>query len=214
MKLLKLSLLSLCLLLTSLHFSCGLSERECGECKSFCSDYSFVKNGKWTGCYMRHFCPTEEPDVRLCTNLKADPNNCGKCGNVCAKGLLCLQGSCQKKRKIKGEGHYETLEECQKECAISENVKCCPMNDTDFKYACADLQTDVKHCGKCSNSCQFESGLLIMNGIDHLSCFSGTCACPEYSHQHVKLSSVPGGPRCLPPKSPSYCRKCNECPSP
>src|SRR5436190_2397482 len=31
----------------------------------------------------------------MCADTKTDANNCGKCGNACPPGAMCVQGSCQ-----------------------------------------------------------------------------------------------------------------------
>lgn len=58
-----------------------------------------------------------------CTNLRTDPNNCGKCGQRCTGGTVCKSGAC------------------------------CPPSMTNCGGLCADLFNDNKHCGKCGQGC-------------------------------------------------------------
>ncbi len=61
----------------------------------------------------------------VCTNLQADPNNCGACGTSC-NGLFCSLG------------------QCSSECAPGL---------TACGQSCENLQTSFQNCGACGNTC-------------------------------------------------------------
>lgn len=61
----------------------------------------------------------------VCTNLQADPNNCGACGTSC-NGLFCSLG------------------QCSSECAPGL---------TACGQACENLLTSSQNCGACGNTC-------------------------------------------------------------
>jgi hypothetical protein len=85
-----------------------------------------------------------------CTDLKTDPQNCGKCGKTCAMGAQCVQGSCQ--------------------CAMGQSI---------CGNGCVDLKSDLANCGKCGTVCGGGDGGSIMGG-GMWSCVNGACAivCP------------------------------------
>ena len=60
----------------------------------------------------------------VCSNLPADPQNCGACGNVCAGGTECINGACA-----------------------------CPGTETVCGGVCTDTSVDSANCGTCSNAC-------------------------------------------------------------
>jgi hypothetical protein len=62
-----------------------------------------------------------------CVDLLTDPNNCGKCGDVCpADKKFCSSGTC---------------------------VAACPGGTASCGSSCIDTQNDPKHCGNCTNAC-------------------------------------------------------------
>jgi hypothetical protein len=66
-----------------------------------------------------------------CTDLTADPNNCGKCGHHCEAGDSGGEASC-----VNGQ------------CGIK-----CPDDFTLCSGKCVDLKTDLKNCGACDRPC-------------------------------------------------------------
>ncbi|MBK6533672.1 MAG: hypothetical protein IPF99_30025 [Deltaproteobacteria bacterium] len=59
-----------------------------------------------------------------CRDLQTDPAHCGACGNACATGLVCANGTCQ-----------------------------CPTGSITCNGACVNPQTDRNHCGACGMTC-------------------------------------------------------------
>lgn len=84
-------------------------------------------------------CPSNIP---RCVNGLTDPMNCGigaeACGHACLLGADCVDGTCT-----------------------------CPAGQTPCALECADLQTDVEHCGACDAPCTWEQ-----------TCVGGSCTCP------------------------------------
>lgn len=87
----------------------------------------------------------------MCADTKTDANHCGKCGNACPAGAMCVQGSCQ--------------------CAMMQSI---------CNKACVDLKTDVGNCGKCGTACGGGDAGMIMGG-GMWACVMGACQiqCPS-----------------------------------
>jgi hypothetical protein len=60
----------------------------------------------------------------VCTNVKGDPNNCGRCGLRCAKNGTCVDGRCK---------------------CISPLIDC--------NGVCLDVRSDPNNCGTCGHAC-------------------------------------------------------------
>jgi hypothetical protein len=72
-----------------------------------------------------------------CTNTNTDSNNCGKCGNVCTAGQICVNGTCQCpsgtalcggtcKSTTCGHGQFFNYSTCSCQCQTVCNGQCCP----------------------------------------------------------------------------------------
>jgi hypothetical protein len=100
------------------------------------------------------FCPLQGFDnVGTCTDLTADPMNCGACGVTCYTGGMCMGGQCT--------------------CAIGQSL--CPFPGGAF---CFDLQTNTNNCGTCGNSCAHgtcSGGVCLTCGPGFVSCGNNTC---------------------------------------
>jgi Putative metal-binding motif len=96
-----------------------------------------------------------------------DPNNCGKCGNVCAyknATALCVADNCQ---MGKCDPFFYDVDKdlnngCEYACLSSTNgVRACDHHDNDCDGKPDDtewnLETDPKNCGVCGNDCSFSN---------------------------------------------------------
>ncbi len=82
-----------------------------------------------------------------CTDLKSDESACGSCGNICAPGYTCINGTCV---CLAGKASNETC------LCTTGNILC---NGT-----CIDKAFDDNNCGKCGNAC-----------VSGSFCSEGTC---------------------------------------
>jgi len=77
-----------------------------------------------------------------CIDLETDPRNCGACGNACAAGQGCNQGSCAASC-FQGNSVGSN---CGGDCSGCPGTVACG----NF---CADTQTDPGNCGVCGVAC-------------------------------------------------------------
>jgi hypothetical protein len=109
----------------------------------------------------------------MCTDVTADPDNCGGCGGVCAAGEACLNGACGR---------------------LAPSDFCAPMGLTSCGGVCVDTFTDSSNCGACGNVCAggdfcaggaCQRGCLALGsactyGVDECcggACLYGVCRC-------------------------------------
>lgn len=80
-------------------------------------------------------CPGAAPDLcgGQCTNVQADPNNCGRCGHACNPTQICSGGSCgcADGQRSCGDGTCSALFGC---CSDAE----CNNGDACALHACVD----------------------------------------------------------------------------
>ena len=82
-------------------------------------------------------------DVGICAHPLDDPQNCGFCGNACAPGQACVNGSCA---GFPGCGLGHMFWFCGD--AGDENQICCPGS------GCINLLADSSNCGYCGGVCR------------------------------------------------------------
>ncbi|MFW5966198.1 MAG: MXAN_6577-like cysteine-rich protein [Persicimonas sp.] len=115
-----------------------------------------------------------------CVDLQEDLQHCGECGNECADGEVCDQGSCQvycggELTECDGVCRDINVDrkhcgECGNECAdgeVCDEGECatsCRSGQTDCDGECRNLEVDNDHCGACGNACS-----------THKSCINGGC---------------------------------------
>jgi hypothetical protein len=73
----------------------------------------------------------------VCTDVDTDPANCGGCGNACANGAPCVNGTCQC-----GSDQHKCGHDC-----CSPNQVCC------HRVCCAHGITACAHDGTCGGGC-------------------------------------------------------------
>jgi hypothetical protein len=103
----------------------------CGGCGTFCvganrsstsATDQVCTSGHCTCRANTTLCTGPGPDG--CLDLASNPDACGRCGNACNFGELCVNGTCQ-----------------------------CPDGGRFCSGACTDPQTDTSNCGACGKPC-------------------------------------------------------------
>ena len=111
-----------------------------------------------------------------CVFLQSDPNNCGKCRNVCPS--------------TSGAQDYCINGVCQPRCALGE---------TFCNGTCTNLSTDPANCGRCGNVCPI--GQQCSNGTcQEPVCQAGQRLCQYLNENGQQVSvCIPEGSSCPPP---------------
>ena len=111
-----------------------------------------------------------------CADLKSDESACGSCGNICATGYSCLNGTCAclagetscNGRCVNTELDANNCGKCGISCPPTQfcnNGTCvCTTGNLFCNGTCIDKEFDDNNCGKCGNACP--SGMF---------CSVGTC---------------------------------------
>jgi hypothetical protein len=115
-----------------------------------------------------------------CVNLNTDVQNCGRCGNVCGAGLVCVGGACQCAPPTVACGtSCVDLATDAAHCGSCTNA--CATGQSCCSSACTDTTSDVNNCGACGHACG--SGFLCVAGAcmpcgqsSQLCCAMMTCA--------------------------------------
>jgi hypothetical protein len=125
----------------------------------------------------------------VCTNLAADPYNCGTCGRGCGAGDACVDGACLAPAPSSDQVcAAQGLTNCGGVCTntLGDSANCgacgnsCPLGGycqggvcvglvcldglTDCYGSCVDLSSDWSHCGGCELGC-----------FDGYTCVNGQC---------------------------------------
>jgi len=101
-----------------------------------------------------------------CGSTVSDPNHCGRCGNVCATGLTCVNSQCT----------------CTLTTCGGSNGG--PDASTDGgAVTCVDTQKDPQNCGGCGLACNLPNAVA--------TCDGATCALSKCSVGFVDCNSEP-----------------------
>lgn len=123
------------------------------------------------------------PAVRcndVCVDVGADPQNCGRCGNVCTGGASCTSGECAcPTPSTVCNGECVSLSTDPNNCGscgtgcgnglLCVNGQCsCPSGQRLCAGQCIQTNDNDNNCGMCG---------LVCGGETH--CVSGVCSCPD-----------------------------------
>ncbi len=182
----------ICTNLTSNDYACGACDNWCNfwpppgapappkNMKYGCVDSTCDQlkcNSPWTNC-------NGDLEDGCEVDLTKDPKNCGRCGDACAAGEVCVGGTCQCDRGPDGCGCLDDFESDVLNCGgcgvmclarphskpICKFGKCgmeCEKAYADCNLDVADgcevnLEKDPQHCGACGVTC--ETGQACTNG--------------------------------------------------
>lgn len=96
-----------------------------------------------------------------CVDLSTDPDHCGRCGNPCSSGQLCINRTCTYPYPTGDCGPLAPMV-CGERCVdpmTDENncgscrYRCDPGEECCFG-SCVDTETDFQHCGGCNRHCE------------------------------------------------------------
>lgn len=125
----------------------------------------------------------------------ADPQNCGRCGNVCSLPNafpICTGGFCLVDTCAGGfiDLDMQVANGCEYKCTPSNGgTEICDTFDNDCNGLVdelTDLQTDQFNCGSCNNVCQFTNATA--------ACVAGQCALDQclVGYNDVNVDSTDG----------------------
>lgn len=120
---------------------CGLGSCACGRCQCAPGTLDCLDSG--------------------CVDPRTDARHCGACGNGCAPGWACIEGSCACTATLCGTTCTNVATDeancgmCGRACGVG--LDClggtCVCSGTSCAGACVDTATDESHCGACGATC-------------------------------------------------------------
>ena len=108
-----------------------------------------------------------------CGDVMTDPNNCGRCGNVCATGFACTGGACTCAKTTCGGAKADGGAEAG-EAGTEAGT-----DGGTGELTCVDPQTDVTNCGGCDKACVFANAVpkCVAAQCEMASCAAGFVDC-------------------------------------
>ena len=106
----------------------------------------------------------------FCKDTQTDPFNCGGCGQTCATGQVCQDGTCTCNGMLctgccdgticrSGNANHvcgangTVCQVCTGGSSCQNGVCTCPTGQTYCAGACVDTKTDAANCGACGVKC-------------------------------------------------------------
>lgn len=105
-----------------------------------------------------------------CVDTSVDVKHCGACGNACAGGQTCEQGSCVcpagqtlcGDRCADPQSDTANCGACGSACGSGQLCNAgtcvCPQGQSECNGACVDVQSDPANCGACGTRCGLGEG--------------------------------------------------------
>ena len=133
-----------------------------------------------------------------CVDTRANPNNCGSCGNACTAGQSCMNGACTAMMRTCADGETDcggacvnttrdatNCGSCGNACGAGQmciggacmTPATCPMGQTDCGGTCLDTNTDPGNCGRCGNACPTGQACMAGACMATTTCTGGQTAC-------------------------------------
>lgn len=131
-----------------------------------------------------------------CTNINADFNNCGSCGNSCLTGQSCTSGVCVGDPRVDTGPQPDTGPRpdsgpggmCSPTCSSTQ--QCCGTTCVNRMSSGGDGRADssFQHCGRCNNACD-------MDRASSCGVSGGTvqCLCGNFPQCGSGQACVPNG---------------------
>ena len=167
-------------------------------------------------------CPTNKPLAcgQTCVNPGNDPDNCGKCGEICSANTTCSNGECCAGGLITCppstacsnlQTDPQNCGACNSVCGTGQmcvNGACvCPTGDAFCAGACVNEQTDANNCGACGTKCP--PNFVCSDGMCALTCASGLTACANQSCVDTTMDPANCGGCAMPcPQRPNATAAC------
>ncbi|HII99195.1 MAG TPA: hypothetical protein HA272_08100 [Methanoregula sp.] len=148
----------------------------CGSCNHNCFRLTGYETSLISPACVQGQCFAQCGQVRV--SLDFDPQNCGRCGNICPAGQICVGGRCK------------------------TDPASCPTGYglCDPEGSCIPLSGNPHHCGACGNAC--EGTEVCQNGMCRLYCD------PPVSREKCWNASVMGWVCINPLTDPQNCGGC------
>jgi len=134
----------------------------------------------------------ETPCGGVCTDILSDPENCGRCGNVCPPGMICLNGACDCAPGTVG---------CGTAPSGGGPRICCPADAT----CCVSFNGNFAAC--CipgATCCLSPDGNTATCCPPDFECVNGECVCPVSTFGCGTAPSG-SGPRVCCPEGTTCC---------